>query len=455
MIEVPVKMYVANLLKQAREVVRAFALVDGLRKDLVLTTLADRLETERDEFLAANKEDVLAVGKLLEGEKDKDRVKAAVDRVRLSEEDIHEAVARLRRLEAQPNPVGELIEQHERPNGMQVGQMRVPLGAIGVLSELNPIRSLEILTLCFKAGNVVVFRGIPDWTHTYRILTDMIREALAKGDVPAPAITIMERPEKDGAIEIMRATRSQLDALIVRGGAGLRKTVIETAKIPILCHDGGICHGYIDADADVAMAQNLIVNGKVQRPSEANALDTVLVHDGIARQFLPALVRRLLDEFKINVLGCHKTVAMIGPHALSGYRNLTPVQEEDWSKQFVGPTLAVKMVKDMDEALAHIAQYGLGHTAFIATRDYARARRFVREVDASAVLVNASPRLHSGEDFGLEGEVGISSTRLHARGPLGVNALTCLKYVVLGSGQLKEPHPVPVAYEDAIMLKRY
>lgn len=455
MVEVPVKMYVANLLKQAREAVRALALMDGLRKDLVLITLADRLEAGRDEFLAANKEDVLAVGKFLEGEKDKDRVKAAVDRVRLSEEEVTDAVARLRHLAVRPNPVGELIEQHERPNGMQVAQMRVPLGAIGVLSELNPIRSLEILTLCFKAGNVTVFRGIPDWTHTYRVLTQMIREALAKGDVPPPAITILERPEKEGAIEIMRATRSQLDALIVRGGAGLRKTAIETTRIPVICHDGGICHGYIDADADVAMAQNLIVNGKAQRPSEPNALDTVLVHDAIARQFLPALVRRLLDEFQINVLGCHKTVAMISPQALSGYRNLTPVQEDDWTRQFLGPTLAVKMVKDMDEALAHIAQFGLGHTAFIATRDYARARRFVREVDASAVLVNASPRLHSGEDLGLEGEVGLSNARLHARGPLGVHALTCLKYVVLGSGQLKEPHPVPATYEDAIMLKRY
>ncbi len=455
MVEVPVKMYVTNLLKQVREVVRPLSLLDGRSKDLVLMALADRLETGSEEFLAANKEDVLVVGKLLEGEKDKDRVKAAVERVRLSEEDVRDAVARLRRVAAQPNPVGELIEQHERPNGMLVGQMRVPLGAIGVLSELNPIRSLEILTLCFKAGNVSVFRGIPDWTHTYRILADMIRESLAKGDVPPAAITILERPEKEGAIEIMRATRSQLDALIVRGGAGLRKTVTETTRIPILCHDGGICHGYIDADADVAMAQNLIVSGKVQCPSEPNALDTVLVHDGIARQFLPALVRRLLDEFNVNVLGCHKTVAMIGPHALSGYRNLTPVQEDDWTKQFLGPTLAVKMVKDMDEALTHIATYGLGHTAFIATRDYARARRFVREVDASAVLVNASPRLHSGEDFGLEGEVGISSARFHARGPLGMHALTSLKYVVLGSGQLKEPHPVPVAYEDAMMLKRY
>lgn len=455
MVEVPVKMYVANLLKRVRESVRPMAQVSGSVKDRALTILVDQLEEHTDDLLAANKEDVLAVGKLLEGEKDKDRVKAAVERVRMTADDLTDVLMQLRRLIDLPDPVGEVIDQHERPNGLQVCRMRVPLGLLGVLSELNPKRTLPILAMCFKAGNVTVTRGTPDWVNTYRVLGDLIRTTLEQAEAPAHAITLLERPEKDAAVELMRATRQQLDALIVRGGPGLYKTVSETTRLPILSHDSGICHGYIDEDADLAVAQNLIVNGKVQQAGEPTSVDTMLVHESIARPFLPALVRRLLEEFEVDVFGCPKTVALIGPQPFSGYRNLDPVQEEHWSKQFLGRTLAVKMVKDMDEALAHIAQFGLGHTAFIATRDYARARRFAREVDASAVMINASPRLHSGDALGLGGDVGLSTSRVHTRGPIGLDALTCLKYVAYGIGQLLHPHPVPVAYEDAIMLKRY
>ncbi len=455
MVEVPIKMYMTNVLKSLKGVARPVALLSGPVKDRALSALADAIEAQAEKLLAANKEDVLAVGKLLEGEKDKDRVKAAVARVRLDEEDVTELVVLLRGIVDLPNPVGEMIDQREQPNGLLVTHMRMPHGILGVLSELNPKRNLEILALCFKAGNVTVFRGAPDWMHTHRYLGTLIRTVLDGENVPPAAITMIERPEKDAALEIMRATRQQIDALIVRGGPGLRKTAVETSRIPILCHDGGLCHGYIDADADLAMAQNLIVNAKAQKADEPTSVDTVLVHNSIARQFLPALVRRMLDEFNIDVYGCPKTVSMIAPQPLAGYRNLIPAQEEHWTTQFFAPALAVKMVDNLDEALSHIAQYGLGHTAFICTRDYSRALRFSREVDASAVLINASPRLHAGDSFGLGSDVGLSSARVATRGPIGLEALTSLKYVAFGTGQLRHPHPVPVAYEDAIMLKRF
>lgn len=455
MVEVPIKMYMTNLLKQARKALRPMAHLSGPAKDKGLTLLADLLVEKREELLAANQEDVLAAGKALEGEKDKDRVKAAVDRVRLTENDVTGLEQFLRQVVALPNPIGELVDQREQPTGLQVGHMRAPLGMLGVLSELNPRHNVEILAQCFKSGNVTVFRGTPDWPHTWPLLSQWLKRALEEVGAPTHAITLVERPEKDAALEVMRATRHQLDALIVRGGAGLRKTAIETSRLPILAHDGGICHGYIDEGADLAMAQNLVVNSKIQDVHAASSLDTILVHEGIARQFLPALIRRLLDEFKVDVKGCVKTVAMIAPQPLAGYRNLVAVQEEDWSRQFNGPTLAVKMVGSLDEALDHIAQYGEGQTAFICTRTYHHALRFVREVDASAVLVNASSRLHAGDTFGMGGDVGLGHGRLLTRGPIGLEALTCLKYVAFGMGQLRHPHPVPVTYEDAIMLKRY
>lgn len=455
MVEVPVRMYLSALLKKARESVTPMALLSGPVKEVTLRTVAELIAERTEDLLAANREDVLTVGKGLEGEKDKDRVKAAVNRVTLAEDEFKLMADRVQRVADLDDPAGQVVHQRERPNGLQVRCVRVPIGVLGIISELNPNRTMEMLALCFKAGNVSVFRGAPEWAATHRALANLLREAGERHRIPAAAITLVDRPEKDVALELMRATRQQIDALIVRGGAGLRKAVADTSRLPILCHDGAVNHLYIDGEVDIPMAQNLIVNAKAQQPSESSSVDTVLVQQNIARQFLPALIRRLLDEFNVDVLGCPKTVAMIGAQPLPRYRNLVPATDDDWGKQFLAPTLAVKMVKDLDDALGHIAQYGTGHTAAIATRDYAHAMRFVREVDAAAVLVNASSRLHGGEEFGFGGDVGLSSSRLHARGPIGLEALTILKYVALGNGQLRHPHPVPTAYEDAIMLKRF
>ena len=312
---------------------------------------------------------------------------------------------------------------------------------------------VESFALCLKFGNVCIFRGAPEWIRTNTVIVTALREAAEGAGVPAGALTFVERSEKEGALELMRL-HTLLDAFIPRGGPGLRKTALDQVRVPVLCHESGVSTVYVDVDVDLPMAQNLVINAKLQQPSASNSVDTLLVQQATARPLLPALIRRLIEEFKVDILGCPKTVALIGSQAMTGHKSVEPIKEEDWSRQFQSNTLAVKMVTDMDEALAHIARYGPAHTCAIATRDYATAMRFAREVDAAAVLINASTRLHDGEEFGLGGQIGLATGRVHARGPIGLEALTCPKYVVLGTGQLRQPHPVPETYEDAIMLRK-
>ncbi|MBM4122756.1 MAG: glutamate-5-semialdehyde dehydrogenase [Nitrospira sp.] len=453
MVEVPVKIYMTNLAKKAREAARPLSLLASTTKTLALHAMADRLLAEEESILAANLDDVESVGKKLEGETNKDTVKEAVERVRLTADDLREMAGRLREIAELPDPVGEITQQWHRPNGMEVRRVRVPLGVIGIISDLGPKPTTEAVALCLKSGNVSVVRGNPDWVKSNPLIGTILREAAESSGVPPDAVNFIERTEKEMALELLRQTK-YLDAIIPRGGAGLRKTVMEQTKLPILCHDAGLSYVYVDAGADLPLAQNIVVNSKAQQPSAANAADTLLVHQAISRPLLGALVRRLLDEFKVDILGCPKTLALTGSLAFTGYKNVKEATEGDWEKQFLSRTLAVKVVKDLDEALAHIGRYGPVHTAAIVTNDYQSTMRFTREVDAGAVLVNASTRMHDGNEFGLGGEVGTNTLRVHARGPVSLEALTCQKYVVLGGGQLRQPHPVPVAYEDAIMLKR-
>jgi glutamate-5-semialdehyde dehydrogenase len=280
-----------------------------------------------------------------------------------------------------------------------------------------------------------------------------MREVLERCGLPRGAWIFVERPEKEVALEIIRSGK-YLDAIIPRGGAGLRNAVLEQAKVPVLCHDGGLTHLYVDGDTDIPMAQNLVINSKAQSAGAPNALDTLLVEQVIGRQFLPPLINRLLNEFKIEVRGCPKTIALMGQMAMSGHTAIIPATDADWRTQFQGPVLAVKMVEHLDEALAHLVDHGPCLTAGVATTNYELAMRFAREVDASAVLVNASSRLNAGDSYGMGPDIGLSTARLHAKGPIGLEQLTCEKYVVLGSGQLRLPHPVPETYFDAIMLKR-
>src|SRR5829696_3009345 len=394
--EVPVKLYMDKLLKECRNMTGSLALISGPVKDKAIRAMADRVAADEEHILAENEKDVDAVGKSYEADVMKDRMKAAVARVRMTPDHIKEIVDRLQVIADQPDPVGVVTSRWERPDGLQVSRVRVPIGVIGVISEMSPLVTAESLALCLKSGNLCVFRGAPEWGLTHKALETALREAATESGVPAGAWILIERPEKDVAIELMRSGKS-LDAIIPRGAAGLRNAVIEQAKMPVLCYDGGLTHLYVDGDTDIPMAQNLAINSKAQLAGAANSLDTLLVQQFIGRQFLPPLINRLLDEFKIEVRGCPKTIALMGQMAMSGHTSIIPATEADWRTQFQSPVLAVKMVEDMDEALAHIVEHGPCLTAVIATTRYESAMRFTREVDASAVFINASSRLNAGD----------------------------------------------------------
>ncbi len=451
--DVPVKLYLDKFLKDARKMTKQLALLTGLVKAKALHTMADRVAAEEKALLDANTKDVDAVGKSFEGVGTKDQMKAAVARVRMTADHIKEIVERLHLIADLPDPVGMVLSRVERPDGLQVSKVRVPIGVIGVISEKSPLVTAESIALCLKSGNLCIFRGAPEWSSTHQALNRGLRAAASESGVPDGAWIIIDRPEKEVALELMRSGKG-LDALIARGGPGLRKAVSEQAKMPVLCDDGGFTHVYVDEETDIPMAQNLVINSKVQLAGATNALDTLLVQQVIGRQFLPPLINRLLDQFKVEVRGCPKTVALMGQMAMTGHTSIVPATGADWRTQFQGPILAVKMVANLEEAITHIAEYGPCLTAVIATTSYESAMRFTREVEASAVFVNASSRLHAGDSFGLGNDIGLSGARLHAKGPIGIEQLTCEKYVAFGSGQLRLPHPVPEAYFDAIMLKR-
>ena len=452
-IEVPVKLYIDKLLKECRNVSVDLALLPDPVKSRALHAVADRIAADQDFILAENAKDVEAVGKSFENADTKDRMKAAVARVRLTVDQMKEVVERLHFIADLPDPVGAVTSRQERPDGLQVSRVRVPIGVIGVISERSPLVTVESIALCLKSGNLCVFRGAPEWKLTHQAIDARFRETATANGMPQGSWMLIDRQEKEVALDLIRSGK-YLDAIIVRGGPGLRKTVAEQAKVPVLCDDGGLTHFYIDEDPDLSLAQNLVINSKVQQAGASNALDTLLVQQIVGRQFLPPLINRLLDQFKVEVHACPKTVALMGQMAMTGHTAIIPATDADWRTQFAGPTLAVKMVENLDEALAHIRTQGPCLTAAIATTRYESAMRFTREVDAGAVLVNASTRLHAGDSFGMGSDVGLSTGKLHAKGPIGLEQLTCEKYVAFGSGQLRLPHPVPETYFDAIMLKR-
>lgn len=452
-IEIPSKLYIDKLLKHSRSLSPKVARLSGTAKATALHTMAERITADESAILEANAKDVDAVGKSLDSVDARSRIKGAVARVRLTADHIKEMADRLHLIADLPDPVGLVTSRQERPDGLQVSRVRVPIGVIGVISERNPLVMVESIALCLKSGNLCIFRGAAEWRWTYQAIDVRLQDAAAAGGLPPGSWALIDRDEKEVALELMRAGKG-LDAMIVRGGPGLRKIAAEQGKVPILCDDGGLTHLYIDEDTDLPMAQNLVINSKVQHTEAANALDTLIVQQVVGRQFLPPLINRLLDQFKIEIRACPKTVALMGQMAMTGHTAIVPATEGDWWAQFAGPVLAIRMVENLSEALEHIEAHGPCLTAGIATSRYDSAVRFTREVNAGAVLVNASTRLHAGDGFGMGTDMGLSVGKLHAKGPIGLEQLTCEKYVACGMGQLRLPHPVPDTYFDAIMLKR-
>lgn len=447
MVEIPVKIYVQNLAKKAREAARPLALISGEKRTQALEAMADQLDSQQEAILQANRQDVEAISKELPA----DAYRQALERIRLTEDHICEMAQGIRDVAALPDSTGEVTHLWRAANGMQVSRMRMPLGVIGIISDMGPYVTVESISMCVKTGNVCVYRGSGEWFQTNLTVANILRESAEAVGIPAGAVTFLDRQDREGALQLVRLTK-YLDAIVPRGKAGLHKAMKEQARVPVIGYDGGVCHVYVDGDVDLPLAQSVVINSKVQDPSASNSADTLLVHQSVARHILPGLLRRLLEEFKVDIHGCPKTVSLMGLMEMTGHRGIDEAVDDVWGQKFQSRTLAVKVVESLDEALDHIAKFGPGHTDTIMTRDYATAMRFVREVDSSGVLVNMSTRLHSGDQFGLGAEIGMNNSHFHARGPLTLETLTCEKYVVLGTGQLREPHPLPEAYQDAMMM---
>ena len=413
--------YLRTLLERARDAAPQLSRLAASVKNEALAAMAEGLEEATDSLLEENEKDLEAFDASNGREAMADRLRLTPDRIRDMADGLRQ-IARLR------DPVGQSSGMQERPNGMKVGRIRVPIGVIGIIYESRPNVTADAAALCLKSGNVCVLRGGSEAIHSNMAIARVLSEAGQKTGIPEGAISLVERTEREAVLELLQQDRF-IDLIIPRGGESLMKLVTEHSTIPVIKHDKGVCHTYIDADADLAMAEAISVNAKVQRPSTCNAMETLLVHQGIARNFLPTL-GKALTEAEVEIRGCDKTRQYI-PEAQSA-------TEEDYGREFLSLTLAVKVVKDMDEAMSHIRTYGSRHTEVIVTKDYGRAMRFLQEVDAGAVMVNASSRLNDGYQFGLGAEIGISTTRIHARGPMGLEDLTCSKYVVYGSGQLRE-----------------
>lgn len=413
--------YIVALVSGAKAASRRVAVLPSHVKNQALSAMAEGLESRTEEILAANEEDVEAFESPSDRSAVADRLKLTPDRVAAMAEGLLD-IAKL------PDPLGVGPKMWTRPNGMQVGRMKAPIGVIGIIYESRPNVTADSVGLCLKSGNVSVLRGGSEALRSNRVIAEILKEAAEKAGVPKNAINFVDRPERD-VVQILLKQDRYVDVIIPRGGPSLMKTIADHATIPVIKHDEGVCHMYVDADAEQAMAEQLCLNAKVQRPSTCNAMETLLVHQNMARTWLPALIEKLTGA-GVEVRGCSRTCQLSS--------QAKPATEADYGHEFLDLILAVKVVKNMDEALEHIARHGSRHTESIVTNDYARSMRFLREVDAGTVMVNASTRLNDGYQFGLGAEIGISTSRLHARGPMGLEELTCSKFVVLGSGQIRE-----------------
>ena len=404
---------------KAKEAARALGKA-GAKKTAALELAAAALCDRREENLRATGEDVAA------GEAAGMRP-SLLDRLRLTEERIAAMAQAVREVAAAPDPVGRVLSGEVRPNGLQLQKVTVPLGVIGIIYEARPNVTSDAAALCLKAGNAVILRGGKEAFRSNQAVAQVLRDALEAGGLPRDGVQLVQDTSRQSAGELMALTQ-YLDVLIPRGGAGLIRSVKENAKVPVIETGVGNCHAYVDASADLRMAAEVVYNGKCSRPSVCNALETLLVHKDIADQALPLMQSRL-SEKQVELRGCERTRAILP--------GITPATEEDWETEYGDYILAVKVVDSLEEALAHIAKYSSGHSEVILTQNYQAAQRFLEEVDAAAVYVNASTRFTDGGEFGLGAEIGISTQKLHARGPMGLGQLTSTKFLIRGSGQVR------------------
>jgi glutamate-5-semialdehyde dehydrogenase len=416
-----VRTLVESKARAAREAARVLALCSARVKNEALTQMARGLEEKTPALLEANHAD-------LERARAKGHTRAFLDRLTLTEPRIEAMAAGLREIAALPDPVGTVVESWRRPNGIDISRVRVPLGVIGFIYESRPNVTADAAGLCVKSGNAVLLRGGSEALESNALIAAVLAKAMEKTGAPPEAIQFIEVADRE-AVAVMLEQDRWLDLVIPRGGEEFVRWVSERSRVPVLKHDKGLVHLFVDAGADLDMAVTIAVNAKAQRPSVCNALETLLVDGAVAARFLPLVAARL-TEAGVELRGCERTRALV-PAA-------RPATDADWDAEYLDLVLAVRVVDGLDAAIEHIARHGSGLAEAIVTNDLAHARRFTREVDAAAVLVNASTRLVDGNQFGMGAEMGISTSRVHARGPVGVRELTTTKFIVQGDGQVRE-----------------
>lgn len=410
-----------QLAREAREAGRVMANLSSAVKNDLLTRMAAALEQGSEKLIEANEQDLAMA-------RERDLAPAMIERLVLNEERIKAMADGLREVAALPDPVGEITDMRRRPNGIQVGRMRIPLGVIGIVYESRPNVTADAAGLCLKSGNAVILRGGSESIHSNTAIGALLKDVLLKMRLPVAALQVVATTDRAAVLELLKL-EEEIDLIIPRGGEGLIRFVSENSRIPVIKHYKGVCHAFVDADADFDMAEKICLNAKVQRPGVCNALETLLIHKDIAETFVPRIVAAL-RQAGVEVRGCEVTRAFAP--------DITAAVESDWPAEYLDLILAVKVVDDLEEAAEHINRYGSLHTETIITRDYANAQRFIREINSSVVMVNASTRFSDGNQLGLGAEIGISTTKLHSFGPMGLEDLTTRKFIVLGDGQIRQ-----------------
>lgn len=400
---------------------RVLAVAGTFRKNEALEAIRAALIHNKERILEANAIDI-------ENAESAGIKRAFLDRLLLTGERIDGIAKAITEVIALADPIGEVISMSDRPNGLTIGKKRVPLGVIGIIYEARPNVTVDAAVLCLKSGNVCILRGGKEAINSNSVMVDIMREALASSGLPEDCICLIRDTSRESAKELM-GLRAYVDVLIPRGGSGLIKSVVENASVPVIETGSGNCHVYVDDEADLEMAASIVENAKCSRPSVCNAIETLLVNEAVAQAFLPQVLPRL-NKYNVELRCDEKALKILGGAAI-------PATESDWETEYDDYILAVKVVKNIDEAMDHIARYGTSHSEAIVTKDYAKAQRFLNEVDAAAVYVNASTRFTDGGEFGLGAEIGISTQKMHARGPMGLREMTSCKYIVYGNGQIR------------------
>ncbi|MBE9594473.1 MAG: glutamate-5-semialdehyde dehydrogenase [Proteobacteria bacterium] len=411
---------IKTMAKDAKQSARLLRVAKRAEKDAALAFMAERILSNKEEIIRINAKDITLA-------REKGLNPAMIDRLTLDEKTISSMIDGLQEVAALPDPVGEVTGMWKRPNGLQVGQIRIPLGVIGFIYESRPNVTVDAAALCLKSGNAVLLKGGSEAIHSNLILNEIVSEALKKANLPEKSIQVIPFKEHE-AVGILLSMDEYVDIIIPRGGEGLISFVAENSKIPVLKHFKGVCHVYVDEFADLQMAREICFNAKVQRPGVCNAMETMLAHKNVASSFLPGMIEDFTSA-GVEIRACENTLRLIP--------NLILAKDSDWPAEYLDLILAVKIVEDMDEAMDHIERYGSHHTESIVTNDYGRSKEFLEKVDASVVLINASTRFNDGFELGLGAEIGINTSKLHAYGPMSLKELTTTKFIVYGSGQVR------------------